>query len=163
MTNLKPGDLIFYPNDGNWKHEIFVWLQKLGGQMGSYRGKPITHVGMISTEPDLIIEMKWPRPKFRLFADDMREKIILRPRCDEVFTMRAIYWCYFNMEEHYSFFEMVLGRMGITNCQRVCSAWIAKAFQSSGFPLKSDSDHLISPNELITSDKLELVGGNYGL
>lgn len=157
--NVKPGDLIFYPVDGDWKHKIFAWLQKAGGQLGSYHGKPITHVAMIATEPDLVIEMKWPRPKLRLFADDMRDKIIMRPKCDEILKTRSVYWCYLNMEQHYSFIEMILGRFGILNCHRVCSAWVANAYKEAGYPLRSDDDHLISPNELIMSDKLELVGG----
>jgi hypothetical protein len=157
--NIQPGDLIFYPVDGDWKHKIFAWMQKVGGQLGGYNGPTITHVAMVASEPDLVIEMKWPRPKLRLFADDMRDKIILRPKCDEVVIVRSIYWCYLNMDEHYSFFEMVLGRFGIANCHRVCSAWIAKSYQEAGFPLRTD-DHLISPNELIMSDKLELVGGS---
>lgn len=157
--NVKPGDLIFYPVDENWKHKVFAWLQKVGGQLGSYKGPTITHVAMVASEPDLVIEMKWPRPKFRLFVDDIRDKIISRPKCDDVFKTRSIYWCYFNIEEHYSFLEMALGQFGLINCNRVCSAWVAKAYKEAGFPLLSGNDHLISPNELIMSDKLEIVGG----
>jgi len=155
--DVKPGDLIFYPDDGNWKHAVFGWLQKIGGEIGSWSGKPITHVAMISTEPDLIVEMKWPRPKFRLYADDLREKIVMRPKCDNVTKMRAIYWCYFNIEAHYSFLEMLLGKFGFTSAYKVCSGWVDRAYDEAGYPLVNVKDKLVSPCELIGSEFLEKV------
>jgi hypothetical protein len=152
--NIAPGDLIFYPDDGNWRHHFFAWIQKIGGELGTYTGTPITHVAMISTEPDLIIEMAWPRPRFRFFADDTRAKIIMRPDCDEIYKMRAIYNCYLDIAESYSFFDMVLGKFGFTKAHKVCSAWIDAAYKEAGFNLTPVSDNLVSPNEMISSSNL---------
>lgn len=154
---LKPGDLIFYPDDGYWKHSIFTWFQKIGGEMGGCKDTSYTHVAMISTEPDLVVEMKWPRPKFRLFVDDMREKIIMRPKCSDEFKLRALYWCYFNIDSNYSFLNMILGKLGLTKAYKVCSAWIDESYKEGGFPLTSMSDKLVSPNELFSSDKMERI------
>lgn len=155
--NVKPGDIVFYPDDGNWKHSIFAKLQEWGGELGSWAGKPITHVGMISTEPDLMIDMKWPRPRFSFFADDVREKIVMRPACDEAIRLRAIYWCYFHINEHYSFADMVLGKFGAVHSYKICSGWVSAAYKEAGFPLVRFDDKLVSPHELISSRWLREV------
>jgi uncharacterized protein YycO len=152
--NLQPGDLIFYPDDGYWRHSIFAWLQKKTGELGTIKDPVYTHVAMISSEPDLIVEMKWPRPAFRFFADDTREKIILRPKCDDKIKLRAIYWCYFNIDAHYSFWNMLFGKMNLTTAYKVCSGFVDTAYKEAGFSLTPMSDKCVSPNELASSDKL---------
>lgn len=117
-------------------------------------GLSFTHVAMISTEPDLVVEMRWPSPKFRLFADDLRKKVIMRPKCPNDVKIKAIYWCYFNIDAEYSFWNMLLGRFGWAQGYKVCSGWIDMAFKEAGFLLSSESDKLVSPNELYSSDKL---------
>jgi hypothetical protein len=160
--SVQPGDLIFYVDTGDsWKHSIFSWLQKIGGEMGGLREGPMsfTHVAMISTEPDLIVELKWPRPKFRLFADDMRKKVIMRPKCPNDVKIRAIYWCYFNIDTKYSFLSMLLGKFGLQKAYKVCSGWLDMAYKEAGYSLSKDGDKLVSPNELYSSDKLIKVEG----
>jgi hypothetical protein len=157
--DYKPGDLIFYPDDGALGHHLFALLQRWFGEMGSVKvgDREMTHVAMISTEPDLIVEMRWPQPRFRFFADDTREKIIMRPKLDEKTKMRAVYWCYLNVDTHYSFWQMLLGRFGICQTWKVCSGWVDTAYRESGVCLTDENDKLVSPNELYSSDKLERV------
>lgn len=157
MTPLKPGDLIFYPDDGAWKHRFFSWLQRLGGEMGKVQYPGYTHVAMISTEPDLIVQMHWPRPGFEFVADDMRPKVIYRPMCSDAVKMRAIYWCYMNIGDHYSFFNMLMGKLGLAKCYKVCSGWVDTAYKEAGFPLTPESDKLVSPNELASSGVIDYV------
>jgi uncharacterized protein YycO len=157
VSILKPGDLIFYPDDGNWKHRIFSWLQKIGGEMGKMTYPGYTHVAMVSTEPDLAVEMVWPRPRFRFIADDIRAKVIYRPMCGDIIKTRAISWCYLNIGEHYSFIDMVLGRMGLLHCHQVCSGWVDEAYKKAGFPLTSVKETLVSPNELASSGVIDYV------
>jgi len=160
---LKPGDIVFYPDTGKFKHKIFTWLQKLGNEMGDMEELSFTHVGMISTEPDLMIEMKWPRPSFSFFGDDMRPKVIMRPKCGDEYKIRAIYWCYFNINERYSFLNMLFGKFGLTKAHKVCSAWVDMAYKMAGYPLTCESDSLVSPNELASSGSLEIIqGGCHG-
>lgn len=154
---LKPGDLIFYPDDGKWNHRFFSLIQKWGKEMGSLTDKSFTHVAMIASEPDLVVEMSWPHPRFRLFADDTREKIVMRPKCDDVTKLRALYWCYLNTDDNYSFLNMALGEFGIKEGYKVCSGWLNKAFRVAGYPLWNVKDKMVSPNELFCSDKLEFV------
>ena len=154
---IKPGDLIFYPDDGVWKHRIFSWMQKVGKEMGDVTDISLTHVAMVSSESDLIIEMKWPRPRFRFFASDTREKIVMRPRCEDAIKLRAIYWCYFHIDLHYSFLSMVKGEFGIKDCYKVCSGWINKGYKDSGFSFIDGEHKLVSPNELFSSKKLDRV------
>lgn len=158
MIELKPGDIIFYPDSGHWQNRIFTLLQEWGGQMGKMsRETSMTHVGMISTEPDLIIDMKWPRPTFRFIADDMRTKIVMRPKCDETTKIRAIYWAYFHINDRYSFWKMLLGQFGVAHVHQVCSAWVASAYKEAGFALVDVGDKLVSPNELVSSDKMDFI------
>ena len=149
-----PGDLIFYPDDGYWKHTIFAWLQKKTGELGKITGTPYTHVAMIANDPDLVVEMKWPRPAFRFFADDTREKIILRPKCDDKIKLRAIYWCYFNVDTSYSPLNMALGFFKLAQAYKMCSGFVDRAYREAGFSLTPESDKCVSPNELASSDKL---------
>lgn len=158
MIELRPGDIVFYPDSGHWRNRLFTLLQLWGGQMGKMTLETsMTHVGMIASEPDLIIDMKWPRPTFRFVADDMRTKIVMRPRCDEITKMRAIYWAYFHINDHYSFWQMLLGQFGFVHVHKVCSAWVATAFAEAGFSLVPDGDRLVSPNELVSSDKMDFI------
>ena len=157
MTVLKPGDLIFYPDDGAWRHNFFAWLQKIGGEMGKIEPPGYTHVAMVSSEPDLIVQMKWPRPSFEFFADDMRPKVIYRPMCTDEVKMRAIYWCYMNINDHYSFLNMILGKFGVMQCHKVCSGWIDTAYKMAGFPLTPETDKMTSPNELASSGVIDYV------
>jgi len=141
------------------KHRIFALLQRWFGEMGSIKpgDREMTHVAMISTEPDLIVEMRWPRPRFRLFVDDTREKIIMRPKADVATITRAVYWCYFNIDTHYSFWQMLLGRFGLCRTYKVCSGWVDEAYRQAGFGLSSPTDTLVSPNELFSSELLEPI------
>jgi len=155
---LKAGDIIFYPDDGTWKRTIFTRLQEWFGQMGKMsRATSMTHVGMVSTEPDLMIDMKWPRPHFSFIAGDQRKRIVMRPRCDDVFKTRAIYWFYFNIGERYSFWDMALGNLGVTMSYKFCSGMVDRAFKEAGFPLTPVDDHIVSPNELVSSDKMDFI------
>lgn len=158
MNELKPGDIIFYPNDGTWKRNIFAKLQEWAGEMGEMsRDTSMTHVGMVSTEPDLMIDMKWPRPHFSFIADDQRKRIVMRPRCGEDIKTRAIYWFYFNIDKHYSFLDMALGNLGYAKSYKFCSGMVDRAFKEAGFPLTAVDDHIVSPNELVSSDKMDFV------
>lgn len=155
---LKPGDIIFYPNDGAWKHNIFAKIQSWAKEMGKMSpDTSMTHVGMVSTEPDLMIDMRWPRPTFRFIADDMRKKIVMRAKCDDIIKIRAIYWFYFHIGEHYSFIDMFLGNFGITKAYKFCSGMVDRAYKEAGFPLTPSCDWIVSPNELISSDKLDFI------
>jgi len=157
VTELRPGDLIFYPDmNDNWRRHIFALLQEKFGELGDWKGAIFTHVAMISTEPDLIVEMVWPRPRFRLFVDDQRPKFIMRPKVDQKQIMRAIYWCYMNINDHYDFVNMLFGYLKIVQSYKVCSTWVDNAFKEAGVPL-TRSDKLISPCELASSNLLELV------
>ena len=159
MINLMPGDIVFYPDSGKWRNRIFTLLQDWGGQMGKMsRKNSITHVGIVSTETDLMMDMRWPRPNFRFIADDMRPKIVMRPGCDDVTKTRAIYWCYLHINDRYSFWDMLLGAFGLIHVHTVCSAWVATAYKEAGFALVEMGDKLVSPNELVSSDKLVRVG-----
>jgi len=157
MIEVKPGDIILYPDSGAWKHHIFALLQEKFGELGNIKEPIYTHVAMIANDPDLVVEMKWPRPRFRFFADDVREKVIMRPKVDQKVITRAIYWCYMNIDTNYSFLNMILGKMGVTKSYKVCSGWIDTAFKEAGSPLTSTDDVLISPNELASSHLLERV------
>lgn len=155
---LKPGDIIFYPNDGIWKHNIFAKLQEWANEMGKMsKETSMTHVGMVSTESDLMIDMKWPRPRFSFIAADQRKRIVMRPRCGDDIKLRAIYWFYFNIDTRYSFLDMFLGNFGITKAYKFCSGMVDKAYKEAGFPLTKTEDWIISPNELISSDKLDFI------
>jgi hypothetical protein len=155
--NLEPGDLLFYPDDGKWKHAIFAKAQEWAGEMGEVKSPGMTHVALVAFPSDLGVDMKWPKPAFRFMADDSRPKRIMRPGCDERTKLRAIYWCYMNIGEHYSFVDMLLGKMGLVRCYKVCSAWVDRAYKEAGFPLTSESDKLVSPNELFSSKRLTEV------
>ena len=157
MTELKPGDILLYPDDGVWKHHIFAVLQEKFGELGNVKSPIYTHAAMVATETDLVVEMKWPRPKFRFFADDTRERHIFRPKCDDKFKIRALYWCYLNINDHYSFVNMVLGYMKLAQAHKVCSGWVDTSFKEAGYPLFSVDEKLVSPNELASSDKLERI------
>jgi len=158
MNELKAGDIIFYPNDGSWQRTIFAKMQEWANEMGSLsKDVSFTHVGMVSTEPDLMIDMKWPRPRFSFIADDQRRRIVMRPKCDEMYKLRAIYWFYFNMDKHYSFWDMILGNFGITKAYKFCSGMVDRAYKEAGFPLTGMMDWLVSPNELASSDKIEFI------
>ena len=155
---LKPGDIIFYPDDGEWKHHIFALMQKWAGEMGKLDGTvTFTHVGMVSTEPDLMIDMKWPRPRFSFIADDQRKRIVMRPRCGEDIKTRAIYWFYFNIDTRYSFLDMVLGNLGLLRSYKFCSGMVDRAFKEAGFAITPMDDRIVSPNELASSDKLDFI------
>jgi uncharacterized protein YycO len=157
MSDLRPGDLIFYPDmNDNWKHHIFAVLQEKFKEVGDWKGPILTHAAMISTEPDLIVEMVWPRPRFRFFADDQRPKIIMRPKVDQKAIMRAIYWCYMNINDHYDMVNMLFGYLKVAQAYKVCSGWIDTAFKEAGSPL-TDPEKLISPCELASSKFLEVV------
>lgn len=148
---------MFYPDSGKWRNSIFAKIQEWAGEMGQVTGKGYTHVAIVATPQDLAVDMKWPRPAFRFFADDLREKVIRRPNCDEATKMRAIYWCYMHIDKRYSFIDMILGKFGIVRSYKVCSAWVDRAFKEAGFPLTDVNDRLVSPNELFSSDKLSTV------
>lgn len=157
IEQLRPGDIIFYPNDGSWRRNIFALMQEWAGEMGKMtKETSFTHVGMVSTEPDLMIDMKWPRPRFSFIADDQRKRIVMRPRCDDKFKLRAIYWFYFNMDTHYSFLDMLLGNFGITRSYKFCSGMVDRAYKEAGFDL-TRKDWIVSPNELASSDKLDFI------
>lgn len=157
MEQLKPGDIIFYPDDGSLRRTMFTKLQMMAGEMGKMsKETSMTHVGMVSTEPDLMIDMKWPRPHFSFIADDQRKRIVMRPRCGDEFKMRAIYWFYFNIGTHYSFLDMLLGNFGIVKSYKFCSGMVDRAYREAGFPLTAN-DWVVSPNELISSDKLDFI------
>lgn len=158
MIEHKPGDIIFFPDDGTWKRHLFTLMQKWGKQMGKMDMETsMTHVGMISTEPDLMIDMTWPRPRFSFFADDTRKKIVMRPKCDDAIKLRAIYWFYFNIGNHYSFWDMLVGISGITKSFKFCSGMVDRAYKEAGFPLTPMCEWVVSPNELVSSDKLEFI------
>lgn len=158
MIELKAGDIVFYPDTGKWQNRIFTLMQEWGDQMGKMsRETSMTHVGMISTEPDLIIDMKWPRPTFRFIADDTRKKIVMRPKCDDTLKLRAIYWFYFNIGHHYSFWDMLTGVTGINRSFKFCSGMVDRAYKEAGFPLTPTCEWVVSPNELVSSDKLEFI------
>jgi len=158
MMELKPGDILLYPDDGLWKHHFFAVLQKLFGELGSVKSPIYTHAAMISTEPDLVVEMVWPRPRFRMLVDDTRAYQVFRPACDDKFKIRALYWCYMNINDHYSFLNMLLGYLKIAQSYKVCSTWVDAAFKEAGFPLSPSTETLASPNELASSEKLVKVG-----
>lgn len=155
---LKPGDIVFFPDDGSLKRTIFTKFQVWANEMGKMsKETSMTHVGLISTEPDLMIDMRWPSPKFSFFADDQRKKVVMRPKCSDDVKTRAIYWFYFNIDTHYSFWDMALGNFGITKAYKFCSGMVDKAYKEAGFPLTGTSDWIVSPNELVSSDKLEFI------
>lgn len=154
---FQPGDIIFYPTTGEFKHDVFAKLQRWAGEMGDVKGPGFTHVGMISTEPDLIIDMKWPRPSFRFVVDDMRPKLVMRATCPHDFKLRAIYWAYFHINDHYSFWEMLWGNVGAMKAYKFCSGWVDRAYKEAGFPLTKMTDWIVSPNELASSKKLVRV------
>jgi hypothetical protein len=52
---------------------------------------------------------------------------------------------------------MVLGKFGLKDCHRVCSGWIEGAYAKAGFPLWPVKDKLVSPTELVTSERLERI------
>lgn len=154
--NYQPGDIIFYPNTGQLKYAVFAKLQEWANEMGSAPAPGFTHVGMISTEPDLMIDMRWPRPKFSFIADDMRPKVVMRPLCERDTKLRAVYWFYFNIGEHYSFWDMFLGNFGATRSYKFCSGMVDRAYREAGYPL-TKKDWIVSPNELYSSEKLVRV------
>jgi hypothetical protein len=160
--DLKPGDLIFYPDDGTWKHHIFALLQDWTNQRGCITGNTIdfTHVAMISNDPTLIVQMVWPKPDFLLFADDQRQKVIMRPQCDDIIKQRAISWCYLNIDVGYSMLNMAAGEFGIQRAYKCCSGWLTKAYFEAGFKFLENQkeDDIVSPDELSCSPKLVKVG-----
>lgn len=153
----QPGDIIFYPTDGSWKRNIFAKLQQWGNEMGDVKGPGFTHVGMVASDPDLMIDMKWPRPRFSFLVDDQRPKIVMRPSCEREFKLRAIYWCYFHINDHYSFWEMLWGNFGAVKSYKFCSGWVDRAYKEAGFALTPTCDWVVSPNELASSEKLVIV------
>jgi hypothetical protein len=159
---LQPGDLIFYPDDGTMKHHIFALLQQWTNQRGCITGKmtDFTHVAMISNDTSLLVQMVWPKPDFLLFADDTREKVIMRPQCSDVVKQRAISWCYLNIDVGYSMLNMAAGEFGIHRAFKCCSGWLDKAYHKSGFDFLPNyrEDKLVSPDEMYCSTKLVKVG-----
>lgn len=144
--NPQPGDVIFYVADSK---NLIARLQRLTGQAGS-SGLEFSHVAMVSNDPDLIIEMTFPRPRFRYFADDTRNKLILRPSCAPTIKQRAIQWMYLHVDSFYSLPQMVLGSLGLCRATRICSGWVNTAYSEAGYPL-ADLQALVSPDELYAS------------
>jgi len=156
--NVQPGDLIFYPDDGTFRHHIFAVMQEKLGELGLVKAPPYyTHAAMIANDPDLVVEMVWPRPQFRLFADDTRTKIVMRPKVDPKLIQRAIFWTYLNIDDHYSFLNMALAQVKFAKAYKCCSGWLDTAFKAVGAPLTSTGDDLISPCELASSKLLMKV------
>lgn len=157
MIDLRPGDILLYPDDGQWRHHFFALIQKWFKELGGVEQPIYTHAAMISTEPDLVVEMVWPRPRFRLIADDTRPYHVFRPQTEDKFKTRALYWCYMNINDHYSFWNMLLGYLKLTTAYKVCSAWVDSGYKEAGFPLTDAADLCVSPNELASSKLLQRI------
>ena len=158
--NLLPGDILFFKEDQkSIASRLVSWLErKFSESAGLPREQLYTHVGMVSTEPGLLIEMKWPEPKFSKLAELNWPRIdVKRPNCDATTKILAIRWCYLHIGYNYRWSDYLLGKLGLTYAKRVCSGWLNSAFMSAGYPIVDPKDHLPSPCDMAVSDKLTPV------